>query len=223
MFESMIIALLVGIGSGIVSSAPIGPTDFWIAQLIFSKTDQSHKRILAFILGVICADLIYLYIAFMGYAAILNKMGMPAVLLLGGSILLIVLGFSDLHLARQKPKTKTPLDHSKNNALFWDFIFGMTLSAANPGFILFWVFTAGVLNHAGIPITGFNTAMVSFGVILGDLVWYGGLAYFLQRTAESLSGAWATRARICTAASLIIFGLIGLYEFITLTVGEKYG
>ena len=100
------------------------------------------------VLGAFIADIFYGSIAFFGIAPFLEKENVMAVFWLAGGLILTVLGIVSIrHSLRNEEISYTP-DHLKKKR--WAFLGGLSLSAANPMMILWWLSGVRIFKDIGL-------------------------------------------------------------------------
>ncbi len=164
------------------------------------------------VLGAFFADVFYGSIAFFGIAPYLEEERVMAVFWLAGGIIMTALGILVIHRSLKKREVGYTADRPGRKR--WAFLEGLSLSAANPMMILWWL--SGVRLFQDIGLIGDFTADVAAAFLAAGSL---GLASYL--VALSLFIYWAKR--FISAKTLrhinVVFGsiilMIALYFLAT--------
>ncbi len=213
---SVILAILVGLIAGLLSSIPFGPSEVWIFKALLQKK-HGGKHINPFIWGIVVGDILYAHLAYVGYFLFLHESIEGKWLAAFCSLFLIVIGAINLKAASNAfvvPSDDTP-DRIKE---VWakSFLTGFILCVSNPSFLLFWLYIAGALSNLGIPRSGVTMLLYYLGIALGDWAWY---LVFQRLCAKGLNylkaphWLWVERG---VSIILILFGLTGILRLWTL-------
>lgn len=133
MFNEYSNAILLGLGLAFM----IGPVFF---TLIETSITKGFRAAITFDIGVVLADIVFIYVAYFGSIAVLEKIqDDPRIYLIGG-IILILFG---LHTLIYKKTKKTITDKElvviENNNYFGLFLKGFFLNSINIGVLAFWL------------------------------------------------------------------------------------
>lgn len=210
--------LVVGVISGIISSVPIGPTNLWIANALLPPKKHS-LNLFCFISAITFMDTLYALIAFWGYYSYLRDtafgVGLGFVVAFG----LMVLGFYEIYDSKRQAETvqQEPILSNSASKTAGDFFLGILLGA-NPTFIVYWLAVAHVCDDFGIDQldTGF-ALVVCLGVVLGDILWYGGLVMLLERGMHLISGSFIGTLRGMIGCGFVAFSLVLVYKMFLLS------
>ncbi|MFK7872560.1 MAG: LysE family translocator [Oligoflexales bacterium] len=202
---SLVIAVLSGFCGGFCSSAPLGPINLMLAEMIFQK--RKRNRILTFLLGVVVTDLLYATAAAWGYAEIFQKSPYLYEIQITCGFFLIALGvFSLISLRKGAAQPKTTQDHHIGTPLK-DFSTGAFLCGSNPSFVMFWLFAINTISHFfNIQVQGSLLIFFLIGIVLGDLVWFSIMARLAQHGEGSFSEKTLMKIRLGIAISFIAIG-----------------
>jgi threonine/homoserine/homoserine lactone efflux protein len=181
-----LVCLVAGMIGGIVSSAPIGPINLWVADATLRGQDRT---LTGFLGGVILCDVAYAALAAWGYHAVAQDGRTAAWLSLLAGGVLIVLGLvmtaragAEQRPAPGRPAPFTPARH---------FLLGTIMMGGNPAFLMFWVFVVDLVSwQIGGPIRSGLLVPLLAGVIIGDALWFAFLTR-LVRSGSALLGAVA--------------------------------
>jgi len=203
---------LSGIISGIFSSIPIGPTNFWIANAVMPPAKPTSS-IIAFVIGIMIMDVAYALTAFWGTHFFFEGDILNSWLGLTTGILLIGMGGlewkSIQYPSPVKVQTKTTQAAGIAGHGFLGILFGV-----NPGFILYWIAFTSLLTNWGIGTTGQTfVILISLGIVVGDIIWYWGFAATVMKGAKRLSEERLKILRFIIIAILILFGLYLIHAF----------
>lgn len=154
---------------GGLAAVPVGPVQI---DVIRRAINGNLKASLMVILGAFFVDLLYGCIAFFGIAPFLKQEKALAIFWLVGGLILGAIGIlSILHGLRDQESVKPP-EHLKRKR--WALLSGLTLSAANPVLVFWWLSGVRVLEDIGL-IREFNTEIALSFLAAGSL----GLASYL--------------------------------------------
>jgi threonine/homoserine/homoserine lactone efflux protein len=133
MFNEYSNAILLGLGLAFM----IGPVFF---TLIETSITKGFRAAITFDIGVVLADIVFIYVAYFGSIAVLEKIqDDPRIYLIGG-VILILFG---LHTLIYKKTKKTITDKElvviENNNYFGLFLKGFFLNSINIGVLAFWL------------------------------------------------------------------------------------
>ncbi len=211
----IIIALLVGIIAGFISSMPPGPTEAWIARRVLTPR---HQSIGYFIFGIIVCDLLYAFIGFWGYFKYFKNSGYSHVVSFVGCGALVILGIYDFIKYRKEPVVSNETEiQDKKLTRVDDVAAGFFLCGFNPVFIVFWIFVAANLASAGIKLNLLNNAMMLVGIAIGDVVWYILFSHFVKLTAKKVHPKTLHYIQQAMSLGIALFGGLGLYEIFNST------
>ncbi len=214
--------MFLGIGFGVISSTPLGPINLLVAENYLSKP---KIQIVPFLLGVIIIDSIFGYLTFLGFDRFLTespRIGTGIGVFGGGCIILLgVIGAYQL-LTKKEAKS-SGIEIKKSIFLkspLASFGKGFVLCGSNPGFIAFWAWVA--YNAQGwitslFPtetINNFNLLLFSFGIIIGDCLWFGFFIHLLKKGTKKYNPNILNRIRLMISFTLIVLGIYTLVESI---------
>ena len=166
---------------GCLAAIPAGPVQIEVVR----RSINGHlKTSLMVVLGAFIADVFYGSIAFFGIAPFLEKETVMAVFWLAGGLILTVLGVVSIrHSLKDQEIIYTP-SHLRRKR--WAFLGGLTLSAANPMMMLWWLSGVRIFKDIGL-IDDFNADIAVSFLAAGSL----GLASYL--VALSIFIFWAKK------------------------------
>ena len=166
---------------GCLVAIPTGPVQIEVVR----RSINGHlKSSFMVVLGAFLADVSYGAIAFFGIAPFLEEKKVLAVFWMVGGLILTVLGVLSIrHSLRNEEISYTPTHLKKKR---WAFLGGLSLSAANPMMILWWLSAVRLFKDIGL-INDFNTDIAVTFLAAGSL----GLASYL--VALSILIFWAKK------------------------------
>lgn len=126
-----------------------------------------------------------------------------------GSFTLFVFAGIQIRITLQKKESKWV--HHNHGAI----IAGITLSALNPFFIIWWLSVGFKLISDAMMIWAFTGIIVLFILhIWMDFAWLGAVAYLAKRSSKILSNRNYKIMMICLSISLVYFGITFLSDVI---------
>jgi len=166
---------------GCLVAIPTGPVQIEVVR----RSINGHlKSSFMVVLGAFLADVSYGAIAFFGIAPFLEEEKVLAVFWMVGGLILTVLGVLSIrHSLRNEEISYAPRHLKKKR---WAFLGGLSLSAANPMMILWWLSAVRLFKDIGL-INDFNTDIAVTFLAAGSL----GLASYL--VALSILIFWAKK------------------------------
>ena len=176
-----IIFILSAYLMGCLVAIPTGPVQIEVVR----RSINGHlKSSFMVVLGAFLADVSYGAIAFFGIAPFLEEKKVLAVFWMVGGLILTVLGVLSIrHSLRNEEISYSPRHLKKKR---WAFLGGLSLSAANPMMILWWLSAVRLFKDIGL-INDFNTHIAVSFLAAGSL----GLASYL--VALSILIFWAKK------------------------------
>ena len=158
--------------------------------------------------GIVCGDLVFLFLALFGLSAIAELLGDLFLLVrfLGGGYL-ILLGLGLLFKARPTRPSNTATEQGKGAP----FCSGLAITLGNPKVILFYLgFLPGFLDMEQMNLTGMACTALVVGLVLGSvMLGYGYLAaharsLFTSRNLHRKLDRTAGTMLIGTGATLLV-------------------
>jgi threonine/homoserine/homoserine lactone efflux protein len=193
---------------GGLAAVPAGPVQI---DVIRRAVNGNLKASFMVILGAFFVDLLYGCIAFFGIAPFLKQEKVMAIFWLVGGLILGVIGIlSILHGLRDQGNVKPP-EHLERKR--WALLSGLTLSAANPVMVLWWLSGARVVEDIGL-IREFNTEIALSFLAAGSIglaSYLVGLSLFIYWAKKFISGKTLRRINIFFGLLLISIALYFLY------------
>ena len=209
----IIILFVFGIGSGFISSTPLGPINLLIADHYLARP---RLAVIPFIVGIILADVLIAFLAFWGYHVLVQETNIgPYVAIIGGAIV-VVLGVVGLFGAYKSKNNITenhaPLPKTAGKKSL-DFIKGVVLCGFNPGLLFFWIFMASFLEGSTDYLFGedyeFDNLyylLVLLGIVIGEILWFILFIRLLKIGAQKFSNNILFYIRFSISALLVVLG-----------------
>lgn len=166
---------------GGLAAVPAGPVQIEVVR----RAINGHVRpSLVVVLGAFLVDVLYGLIAFFGIAPVLEQERVMRIFWFLGGLLLIVIGTTVVRGALKKDDNLFSSGRLKRKR--WALLGGVSLSAANPLMVIWWLSGARIFTDIGL-ITEFNARVAWSFLIAGSL----GLASYLSVLALFVS--WAKK------------------------------
>lgn len=204
-------SVLQNIILGLSLAAPIGPVNL---EIIKRGLNSGFRQAFLTSIGAMSADATYLTLIFFGLTAFLNIALMKIVLGLGGSFILIYLGFvSAKDFFHQHADSK-----NRQRRIFKSsFITGYFLAISSPLTIVWWtgVFGALLASQTGAQTT-FSAFLSCLSILLGCFLWGFFLAIALHWGRKIINENIAGFISLVAGIFLMAFGIYFLYRTVTL-------
>jgi len=199
--------LLQNIILGLSLAAPIGPVNL---EIIKRGLNAGFTQAFLTGMGANCADATYLTLIFFGLTSFLNIALLKIILGIGGSIILIYLGFTSAkdffpeYAAagnRQKRIFKNP------------FVTGYFLAISSPMTIVWWtgVFGARLASQTDAQ-TNLSAFLSCLTILLGCFIWVIFLATALHWGKKIINDKMVGLISLIAGSCLIVFGIYFLYR-----------
>lgn len=204
-------SVLQNIILGLSLAAPIGPVNL---EIIKRGLHSGFTQAFLTGMGANCADATYLTLIFFGLTAFLNIALMKIVLGLGGSFILIYLGFvnaKDFFYKHADSKNR------QRRIFKSSFITGYFLAISSPLTIVWWtgVFGALLASQTGAQTT-FSAFLSCLSILLGCFLWGFFLAIALHWGKKIINENIAGFISLVAGIFLMAFGIYFLYRTVTL-------
>ncbi|MCX6182225.1 MAG: LysE family transporter [Bacteroidetes bacterium] len=207
------ILFFFGIGSGFISSTPLGPINLLIADHYLSRP---RLAVIPFIVGIILADVLIAFLAFWGYHVFVEETNVgPYVAIIGGIIVVIlgVVGVIGAYKSKNNAaQSHEPLPKTAGKKSL-DFIKGVVLCGFNPGLLLFWILMASTLESitdklfgAGYEFDSLYYLLVLVGITIGEILWFILFIRLLKIGAQKFSNNILFYIRFSISALLVGLG-----------------
>lgn len=213
---SHMLVLVVGIGCGFGSSAPIGPINLWYINTLLAK---KHSKAFLFLVGVLVTDIIFALLAVFGLVTTEQLENISPVFNVIGSSFMLLLGIGllyNLYFYQNKTDSQKPKDPPlvvKNKIGF--VLQGVLFCALNPGFFLFWLFAINQIESVfNLKITLASAPVFLIGVLAGDALWFYTLFKVIQKKVKQQNSIVINCIRYTLSIALIAFGIFGFYQML---------
>ena len=205
--------IVFGILFGFISSTPLGPINLLVANHYLS-----HKKlaIVPFIFGIILADLLLAFVAFMGFQSLLEGSKITAWVGAIGGVLVIVFGVLGIVAAFNKKDTSKENEVTlavSAKKISGDFFKWMALCGLNPGLLVYWVAIASLqqgmfedLFEEHITLGPLLVIILLIGITLGEILWFVFFIKILKYGAKKFSDKILFYLRTVISGILILLG-----------------
>ena len=201
----ILIIISVALFSGFVASAPIGPINLLVAEMVLDKKDLELRYFLA---GVIVIDLVFAAVAFYGYHNLLMGSLLEKWLIAAGGIFILLLGI--LGLIRKETRISRAF-RTEQPSYLGQFLKGILLCGTNPAFLLFWIFVASQLNLImERNLLAWEIPILLLAIGAGTTLWFMVYLRLLKSGVERVNFGLLSKIRKGISLSLIILGVATL-------------
>jgi threonine/homoserine/homoserine lactone efflux protein len=196
--------------AGFCSSAPLGAINLWVTDRVL---ERRQVALTAYLIGVIGADGAHALIAAWGYHAFFDEGPVARWLSILGGLFLVILGGLGLkHRVRHLPVVPTDGQAVTGRPLS-EFLLGVFMCGANPGFLAFWVFAINQIERqTGIAVTGWQLMPFLLGIAIGDSVWFWLLLRLVRRGLDTVQPRFLSSLRLGIAAAFVLVGTFAVYH-----------
>ena len=208
---------LAGFLGGFSSSSPLGPINFLVVQ--FTLLGQT-SRLPPFLGGVILVDVTFGLLALLGVSTLELPKPIELAIGIGGGIFLVGLGIVYLRSSLTKGDSQeSPFIKQDQQSRVRDFLTGVLLCGANPGFLLFWIFViSAVQSRISFDISVVTASCFAGGIILGDGLWFWLIHRATRATKNWLSESGLKWLRITVGSLILGSGLFAIVNMTMLTL-----
>jgi len=204
-----VIFLIAAYLMGGIAAIPMGPVQIEVVR----RSINGHlKTSLMVVLGAFFSDVLYGSIAFFGIAPFLEDKKVMSIFWLAGGIILTVLGVISIRHSRRDRDIVYAPDHLKKKR--WAFLGGLSLSAANPMMVLWWLSGVKIFKDIGL-IDSFNTDIAVTFLAAGSLglaSYLAGLSLFIFWAKKFISLRTLQRINFFFGVFLILIALYFIYS-----------
>ncbi|MCB0476568.1 MAG: LysE family transporter [Crocinitomicaceae bacterium] len=142
-----------------------GPAFFVLLQ---TSIKNGIRSAMAFDIGILVADIIYILVAYLFYAEVQNLAGQKDYLTLAGGIIFAIFGISffvniRMKHKKSKPKEEKPKQYKKEGSYWVLFLKGLLLNGFNPFVIFYWL---GVITFGSDEVDAEGNQMLWFLTII---------------------------------------------------------
>ena len=198
-------AILHGIGLGLLLSILIGPVFFLLLRI---SIEQGAKQALVLDIGVIAGDILYIWLSFIGTAAIFLNPTYSKPLGIIGSLILIITGV--MPLFNKKPVEQKQIELKASNPYVL-ISKGFILNITNPFVIFFWIASTGyavtTFDGDGYLILTYFAACIITYMLVDFLKIYAAVKIRKKLTPQILY-----RVTIISSMGIALLGAIMMYR-----------
>jgi threonine/homoserine/homoserine lactone efflux protein len=204
------IALLIGVITGIVISIPIGPIN---VAVISKGLKQSFANAFAVGLGASIMDFFYCAATMLGLSAVVHRIGVSIIFQVIGFILLLYLGIRDLTTRPENFRLENA--STKNGRFHSALLVGILMYVSNPTLVAFWITLSGVIQSSESIISNVGDGILfAVGVGSGTAVWYYSLLKAITWKRHSFKAeTLSLLSKVSGVIMLVFSGYIG-YELL---------
>ncbi len=210
----IIILFVFGIGSGFISSTPLGPINLLIADHYLARP---RLAVIPFIIGIILADIVIAFLAFWGYHTFVEDASVSSYVAVIGGIIVVALGVIGLTGALKSKQNAIEVHEDLPKTAgkkSFDFIKGIILCVLNPGLWAWWFLMAGFLQSIIDKFFGIDYdfhsyfyLLVLLGVLLGEILWFIFFIRLLKIGAQKFSNKILFYIRFSISVIIVLIGL----------------
>ncbi len=162
------VALSVGLITGIIISIPIGPINVAVISKGFK---QGFKNAFAIGLGASAMDFTYCAATMLGLSAFVHRLEVNIIFRIIGFFLLLYLGLKDITTKVGSFRYDEDIQH--NGRFHSAFLIGVFMYVSNPTLVAFWIALSGIVQSSGSVVQNFGDgALFALGVGVGTALWY---------------------------------------------------
>ncbi len=198
-------AILHGTGLGLLLSILIGPVFFLLLRV---SIEQGAKQALILDIGVIAGDVFYIWLSYIGTAAIFLNPTYSKPLGILGSLILIITGV--IPLFNKKPKEQKPIELKATNPYVL-ISKGFLLNITNPFVIFFWIASTGyavtTFDGEGFLILLYFLACISAYMLVDFLKIYAAV-----KIRKRLTPLILHRITIISSIGIALLGTIMMFR-----------
>jgi len=200
------VAVLIGLATGIVISIPIGPINVTVISKGFK---QGFANAFAVGLGASAMDFFYCGATMLGLSAIVHTLEVNIIFQVIGFVLLLYLGIRDIATKIESFKYENVVP--KNGRLHSAFLVGVFMYISNPTLVAFWITLSGIIQSSAVIVHGIGEGMLfAIGVGVGTALWYYSLLKVIFRKRDSFKAETLTvLSRISGCIMLAFSAYIG--------------
>lgn len=189
MLESFSEGFLLGLGA----ATPIGPINI----LMMNMALKNYKTAVAFGVGAMSSDILYLALILAGMISFLNSPTFIDIVGIFGSFFLLYLAYGIYKNKDKKLQTEQKAIKTKN--LLKIYIQGFFLTLVNPYTIIFWFSIAGYAANKDLDI-----AFTLAGMMSSIVLWITLMPYIVHRSKHKISQK--VSLYLSLFSSIILFG-----------------
>ncbi|MGQ4832368.1 MAG: LysE family transporter [Candidatus Asgardarchaeia archaeon] len=191
----------------ITSSGALSPGPL-TASTVISGTKSGYKAGFMISVGHTIVEFPLVILIAIGIAAIFTNQLATKVISLLGSIMLFFLAYLMIKDLRGKSSTSHQADNKHNVMLKSPIMIGITLSAFNPYFIVWWIFVGGALAVEAYAIAGFMGVFIMYVAhVWMDYVFLMAIAFAAYKGKEVMKTRGYKALLLVITLFLVIFGI----------------
>lgn len=201
---------LFGTLSGFLSSTPLGPINLWVVDHKLSKSPRTS--LFLFLTAVIMVDMAFACFSLWGHFELLEESSEIKWAGILSGCFTAALGFILIRKA-----LKPNIDRNPNIKLnnYSSIIQGFVLTAANPAFLLFWLYVANQIMLRIDNSLSFHELLVFLlGVMVGDILWFTLFSLILSKLSKNSQDSTLQRVRMAVGMIFLCLGLIGVFSYV---------
>lgn len=193
-------AVIQGAGLGLLLSILIGPVFFLLLRI---SIEQGAKQALTLDIGVLAGDVFYIWLSYIGTAAIFLNPSYSKPLGIVGSLILIISGV--LPLFNKKPKEQKQIEIKTSSPLSL-ITKGFALNITNPFVIFFWIASTGyavtTFDGKGFLVFTYFTACIAMYMIIDLLKIYAAV-----KIRNKLTPLMLHRITFVSSLGIVLLGI----------------
>ncbi len=209
----LLLAFITGLGTGFISSIPVGPINVTIVQ----EGAQRGFRWAFFIgLGAVVMESIYSFIGFTGFSELFTSPKLRSCLELVSFVLVLYLGIQFLRAKKLtvNPQSVERLEERLEERFHHPtaFMTGFVRVLANPAILLFWVtISASFISHELVAPSLRSKFACVLGVASGALAWFTILSYGVSLGHGKFSDR--TLLRLSHVSGVFMLGMAAILAY----------
>ncbi|RPI30346.1 MAG: lysine transporter LysE [Chloroflexota bacterium] len=190
--------ILQNIILGITLAAPVGPASI---AIIKSGLQGGFFSAIKTALGVITADVTYIFVAYFGLASFITIPLVKTLILAFGMVVLAYLGFQTIRGALSKKEITITERPVRRNSFFE----GFAVNISNPMAVVWWLGLIGsILATSTQAATNGSALLYALTVVIGIMLWHTGLSVFSHFSKRLFSST--ILKYISIASGIVLFG-----------------
>jgi L-lysine exporter family protein LysE/ArgO len=204
------VALLIGMITGVVISIPIGPINVAVISRGFKK---SFGNAFAVGLGASLMDFLYCAATMLGLSALVHRLEVSIIFQIIGLILLLYLGIRDLTTRAESFRYENVVQ--KNGGFQSALLLGIIMYVSNPTLVAFWITLSGIIQSSESIVNGVGDGILfAAGVGAGTAAWYYSLLKLISWKKDSFKAeTLSLLSKVSGIIMLVFSGYIG-YELL---------
>jgi threonine/homoserine/homoserine lactone efflux protein len=205
----ILISALMGFGSGLLLSIPVGPVNLTIMN---EGAQRGFRHAALIAIGAMTMELTYCAIAFTGFATFLQNEYVQAAMELGSFVFMLGLGLWFLMAKANRPPSKIGgrIEEKLEEKLhprtaFWT---GFVRVLGNPGVPVSWVFFSALfISHGWVQQTVTSKTVCVLGVVSGTGLWFFTIAWAVSLGHKKFSKKTLLRMERGSGIGLLVLAM----------------